>query len=412
MLFLQSFILLFLALFSLVPLISQKTIPNRYFEKSKLLSTNAYLLERSSSKTCLAAENYREAIENLNIAAFLQATSSINRISSVALKHAYFRSPPQCLANISHTTKDLTSALSVSPNSSRALLFAANTAISLGDKKTALTFFSKAEDLTPQFSTEKRLLVLSFVETLEELTLALPKKFSNLILWNKLLEESRKNDYQKFQVILAKAILVALTGKEKPRLSDTWTIMQSKLITLNDKVRQKLDSELCTSLLESSLKEKKLSSQTDLFCARKTLKRINSPLWGSSQDYTPERASKITWENPLSETPASLTKLGQSIAISLPRATEVFIYLQSNQKNPFLDTKNLRFFVKQKDLTFAQTQNCKLLKDTFLFSNQILYFSCKNLSDLEAIDLKIAYKSDFRSKQFHGPLFRLLQAYY
>ena len=305
-------------------------------------------------------------------------------------------------------------ATSLSPFGLNELYMAAVTYLGMGQKNEALSLLKTSQEFNPFFSKEQKIFTYDLVTKREELELALPNSYPEILSWVSYFEKQRQADYENWKEVFASGLDRALDRLEsrfhKRSLSETdyaeYTKKLSKisLSKISEPLRNRFDSMLANVYeIEGN------SKWASLLKKRKNLRRI--PVLKSAAVQHKKLQSQMlgAWLPDETEKIEVLDQRKKTLGIYIPEGFEaILLVLENSRARGMLDAREIEILFSEDNLSYYPYHMAERMSSQSVDGKQVI------ASDLKGIPfryLKLRYSGEEGSTIFANALTSLIQVY-
>lgn len=305
-------------------------------------------------------------------------------------------------------------AQNISPFSTIDLYLAAIVYLRGGDRNKALSLLRTNQEINPHFTKAQRAYTYNLVRSEQELTVAIPRRYPEVLGWIWHFSREREADYIDWRDTFVSAVEDALLdvrarfkeGKINSRDYSTYikSIHSIPLVADSEQLRRNLDG-----LLANIYEVEGNPDWAKVLKYRQELIRI--PVLKSliGDDKLPKQTMLFGWVPDFEQRRAELDVLGRSIGIYLPLGHRMhMLILESLQSSTQIDEKALELMFSQDNLTYyplsiTDSVTTKLIDGR---ENMVITFDQADFRYL-----KIRYLGSNRVPKFSNRFSRLIQVY-
>ncbi len=307
--------------------------PQTHFIRGQLSERSARLSsEAKDLKYCDALGHFQKAIELspanatyqihwAKAAAGLTETSTCSSSSSLEPTRKAFHKADGTSAELAEAR--LNWARRLEPINSASLYLASLTNRRLGRKAESLQLLREVERLSPVFSAEQGSFFFRLIETKEDLELAIPREYPDVIDWVLHFSSNRPSDYKAWEPEFAQALTDSFVDLEKkilenPGIFDSIpkhikTTDSLPIVSRNDTLRRQLDKVLSSIYLRENNRE-----WAQFLLSRANLFRIPVVKSYLRKDILPRETMLSRWQDDQADGMLQLNRLNSSVGYFVP----------------------------------------------------------------------------------------------
>ena len=304
-------------------------------------------------------------------------------------------------------------AIRLAPLNTAGLYLASLVYLRQGNKPTALDLLRRDQEINSSFSEEQRQFAYRLVETGDDLNLALPRRYPQILFWIAHFAYQRESDYLLWKPLFVQALNEALTELEfrfrqgglAPELFAQYlkNVAKLPLVASTDLVRRRLDSALGDIYeIEGNTK------WAELLRRRQALTRLGV-LKALIDDKRPESTMLFGWTLDDEPRRTAFDVLGRSFGVYIPQKTMPrLLVLQTDSSSSALTQQSIELMFSENNLDYHQLDIKNSFTEVLVDGRQTIVI---NLPEEGFRYLKVRFLGSSREPRFTNSYAELLQIY-